>query len=235
MARSRSAAVTTIGILNIIFGSLGLLLGLCGVASLVLIYSMPPMSPGPGQPPVNLGRDIAEYMEKEIPGHSIISSVELAITFVMSVVLLVVGIGMLKRQGWARVAGIIYAGVNIVQLIVDVLYKVILEMPAMNRWAADFQRRFPAVAAGGSQAASQSVGQVVGVLFVVLEICYAVVLLVILFLPHVRAEFSGRRPFDDDYDDYDDRRSRRGSDDYDAPRGYRDDDDRGYFTRKRDD
>src|SRR5262245_54997688 len=113
MAVQRPASVTVMGILNIVFGSLGLLCYVCvGVMFLALMGSTAGFPGG-----VNPIQDMMNFMERQIPGYKAIMISSLILGFLLSVLLLVSGIGLLNMQGWARVLSILY---SIIMILVQI-------------------------------------------------------------------------------------------------------------------
>src|SRR5262249_43824487 len=133
--------VTTLAVLNIVFGSLGLIFGACGLLSMLVADSVTVASTG--QPRVSVFRDMVEYVEREGPGYGAITLVQAVYGMVMAVVLLASGIGLLKFQPWARLTAIGYAALNIVVAILDLIFKLVFVLPVMARWQADFESRYP--------------------------------------------------------------------------------------------
>jgi hypothetical protein len=122
-------------------------------------------------------------------------------------VLIVTGVGLLNRRNWARITCIVYSILNGILLIADVLFRLFFELPAQERWRADFLRRHPDMfflddGPGGDIYTNQ----IAAVVIAVLCLAYALTLLIVLLLPHVSAAFAPRRSYyDEDDDDFDTR------------------------------
>ncbi len=234
MARRRPTAVSVMAILNIIFGSLGLLLGICSGFGMLLIASVPAVPLTPGGPPVNITKDLFDFMEREIPGYNAITIAQLVIGYLLlSGLLLAAGIGLLNRQHWARIACIVYGAVNIVLLLMDLVFKLAFVMPAMTRWQMDFQRRF----AGPNPFTTNpflggSFQIVTAAITSLICIGYSALLITMMFLPQVRYWFERRPAYDFDRDE--DRFPPRERI-VDEPWGTSRDDDAGYYRRKGED
>jgi hypothetical protein len=217
--------VTTIGILNIIFGSLGLCVALVSVSSSA--FTNP------------LSRDLAAQWERElesaVPGYHVMHIVQLVVTSILSVGLLTSGILLLNMSSFGRILAIIWAILSIVSTVGFSVWQFAVVMPAVS----DLVRAAPFgnFAAEGFKA-TMVFGMFAGF---ALSLAYPVVVLALLGRSSIGRALAGagRDDYDDrgDYDrgrDYDRRR------DYDRGRDYdRDDDrdrDRGYDRdRGRDD
>ena len=211
MARRRSVAVVTMGVLNIIVASLGLLYVCClGLMMFVLLGSG---RSGPGGPPGSAEfRDHWEFMRRDLPlfGPAIIFGQIMGL--ITALVLLTTGVGLLNRQNWARLTCVVYCIFNILLLLADMVFRLFFMIPAQERWRDDFLRRNPGLFFLDNS--DIYVGQMFSIGIAVLCLVYAIVLLIILLLPRVAATFRPRPAFDRYEDDFDDtRRFRRDWDD----------------------
>src|SRR5262245_13884510 len=113
MERKRPAALTTIAVLNIVFGSLGLLCSCFYTLGVGVLMTATPNNPHPQL--ADLGR-IAEVLKREIPSYLPIE-ISMALYFVLvSSLLIVAGIGLLYIAGWARVLCFIFSVTTILAL-----------------------------------------------------------------------------------------------------------------------
>jgi hypothetical protein len=215
MARPRPAAVTTLGVLNIVLGSLGLLFGCCGGTGMAFMFNLSSSSSGSrGIQTVSPYQDMWDFMQRELPVYGAVTWASLVVSILMSAVLLAAGIGLLNRQGWARITCIVFGVFNILLVLADIVFRLAFVLPALDRWRIDFHRRYPWII---NDAHSSFVfGHVVTVICAAIWLIYAIVLLVVASLPHVGAACSPR-PFADDDDEDDDRDFKR------RPRRHRDD------------
>jgi hypothetical protein len=196
--QKRPTAVTVIAIINFVLGGLALLNLLCGGLALALLAWMAGNMPVPaGQP--NPFKEM-EGLFKSIPGFIPTVIAKTSLDLVLAIVLIVAGVGLLRMRRWARTACLIYAAVTILATLGYTVYNFAVVLPAMEKWQADFQAKMqpkgppgapaPAAPTGpppAFQAFTNKVGAVAGALF---GMAYAIVLLIVLNLAHVRAAFA---------------------------------------------
>jgi hypothetical protein len=115
MAVKRPAIITVVGILNTIFGSLGLLsIICCGPFSFFdtqqLMKAMAPQAAAAAQQP---GNENPMANMKDVPGYMTFVSAGLAVSALTGSLLLASGIGLLRMKRWGRALGFTYAIVGI--------------------------------------------------------------------------------------------------------------------------
>ena len=97
MARKRPTSVTVMGVLNLVFGILGLLAVLCGGGVVALavagLSNAPP--PKPGEPDL-VG--LFKAIDQEVPSYKIYMGASLVIGLILSIVLIVAGVGLLRMK-----------------------------------------------------------------------------------------------------------------------------------------
>ena len=226
MPRRRPAVLVVMGILNIVFGVLGLVCGVCGVAANSILFGIG-SSNSPGSAVV---RDMIDFLSARLPGYQAVEIGKAGLTFILGVLLIIAGIGLLSSQGWARWMTFVY---GVVMLLIQIAYPIFelgMVMPAIEEWKVSYlQRHNMAIPESPMSSSSASAGIVVGAFFFG---AYAITALIVMLLPAV-AEGCARNPVaaaagEEDYEpDYDDR-----GDDDDYPRrrpkrgrDYEDDDD----------
>ena len=111
MAVKRPAIISVVGILNIIFASLGLLTIICcGPFSFIdtqqMMKAMAPQGAAVGQQPAD-ANPMANM--NEVPGYTAFVGAGLVVGLVTSTLLLGSGIGLLKMKRWGRGLGFTYA------------------------------------------------------------------------------------------------------------------------------
>ncbi len=204
MARQRPTAVTVMGILNIVFGSLSLL---CLACSGIILLIMANQS-GLGNPVLEL----FEAMRREIPGYVPVTILSLTLGVLMAVLLIVAGIGLLNMRGWGRVLSIVYGIVTILTQIGAMIYQFAYVNPAMQRVHENLPPAFR-----GGMSGDPTFNAIMSMLGAILGMVYAIVLLIMMLLPGVSAAFgrggdnSGERYGHDrpeEGDDYERRRRR---------------------------
>jgi hypothetical protein len=224
MERRRPTAVTVMGVLNIVFGSLSLLCTLClGImflfVSALFSQPLPPMPQGPGMPPnVPPINEVWDLMRQQVTWLMPYLIGSLLVGLVLAIMLIIAGIGLLNMKRWGRVLSIIYAVVTIIVQVAETVAQIAYINPTMERAQQEalqkIAARNPAFPMGaqpmGMNGPMDNVWSIFGG---GLMIVYAVVLLVMMLLPSVSAAFSPRPPddyeLDDAEDDLPDRERRR--------------------------
>lgn len=222
--RQRPAILLIMGILNIVAGVFGLLCGACGlVANAGLSFMGGVQGPKGEKNPL---KELLDHMTREVPGYMAVEIGKPSLVLILSIIVIVAGIGLIMVQGWARWASVFYALATIVLHLFYTIYELAFVQPAFQRFITKQQGPF-----AGQQNPGQQIGSTIGVVLgATVFIVYALALLVVMFLPPVSAAFSGnsRRSRLEEEEDYDDRRTSprrsRGSDE--------DDEDQGRFYRR---
>jgi hypothetical protein len=193
MERKRPGALTAIAVLNIVFGSLGLICSCLYSLGVGVLMIATPNNPDPRL--ADLGR-IAEVLKREIPSYLPIE-ISMALYFVLvSSLLIVAGIGLLYIARWARVLCFIFSVTTILALGAYLAYIFIVFFPTLARIGGD--------PVEGQLSKALRLGGVG------LIIIYTIVLIVVLCQRSIASAFSPRtfgddhdqRGFDDEYDEY---------------------------------
>jgi len=206
MPRERPTAITTMAILNIVIGGLGMLCGLCGLGAPAASAGILKMAgAGAGDP--------MAVLNERVPGLFFWMFTKISLALVLSVLLVIAGIGLLNMKKWGRTLSLVYAIFTIPLQIAYVLFQILLVQPATKEAMAQIQP--PPMAPG--QAAGQQIGQQIGPAIGVvgaasLFVLYSVAVLVVMLLPAVTEAFAPPRLRDRrseegaDYDERDDER-----------------------------
>jgi hypothetical protein len=214
MARKRPTVVTVMAILNIVFGSLGLLCYLCAGAGFLILFAAINQA-GPQDRGVQALKELWAEVSREVPWMGAYFVGSMIFSLLMAILLLVSGIGLLNMKSWARALAIFYSLITIITQIVVLWLQLAYINPLMLRVNQNLMARNPAFQPGndpfGGGLMSNNLWSVIGA---VIGMTYAVVLLIMMLLPSVSAAFSGGRP----------------PDEYDLERGAEDDED---FDRER--
>jgi hypothetical protein len=188
MPRKRPTVLTVFGILNIVFGSLGLVCYSCIGFGLVVL-----LGGGLGaaqDPQLRLAKEAIDDMLRNVPGYVPAIVISLVLGVVLALILIISGIGLLYVQGWARIICIIYSIISILSQLGALVYRLAVLNPALERWANDFVMRH----GGGPMRENPGASNVWEIAVSVFFIGYAVALLVVMFLPQVSAAFAGWAP-----------------------------------------
>lgn len=191
----RPGGVTAIAIINIVLGSLGMLLGLCGIIGLVMMKDMMQQ----GGPLAQL-QEVQDALAKEVPLYNLMQILGIAVLVILSVAMLVTGIGLLSVQNWARVWSILFSVFAIGWECWEAAYQTIFVKPATKRFAL--------LNPPGMEVLTTILQFGLWILF----IGYALVVIYVLTRPHVRAIYTGTATYEDEgdrYGDEDDRQRRR--------------------------
>src|SRR6516162_6328253 len=143
MRRQRTTPILVIAILHLVGGSLGLLSSLCGIGSLLMMNTLGSTSPPtlapptfpvrPGQPaqlaPLPGANELMKYLQDNVPGYRAFTIGSLALSFLLDIMLITAGIGLLKVQPWARWLSVVYAPISIVNRIGSFVYQLIWVLP----------------------------------------------------------------------------------------------------------
>jgi hypothetical protein len=189
MTRYRPTAILVIAILHILGGGIGLfgscysivIMGAAGMSS--TSAPAPPLS-APPLPPSNATSSrtppaipntsqIMKYYEDHVPGYKLFTFAGLGVSFVLAVMLLASGIGLLKMQPWARRLSLAYAPLSILFHIISFVYQLILLMPVTHDLFAQISGPIPM---GAILEVATNIGFVVGFLV----IAYPIVVLVVM-------------------------------------------------------
>jgi hypothetical protein len=163
----RPTSVTVFGVLNLVFG----FLGICGVAAGALSFAIPqnPDMPNP----------VMEIMATNVV-YSTFTKVSLGCSAIATLVLIAAGIGLLGMKPWGRMASIgygIYAIVmGLVGLVINAVY---VSMPLMQQ-ASEMQ---------GPEAAGAIGGAIGGVVGGCIGLVYPALLLFFMTRPNVVQAF----------------------------------------------
>lgn len=172
--RGRPAAIVVFGILNLVFGTLGV----CGTAaSSAMLFIDIPRNPAIPNPALDLIQSNATYR--------LFVQVMMTLGTIFAVVLVVAGIGLLLSKAWGRTLSIVYGWYAILGIIIGMIaHWVFLMQPLLvDMWQADGN-------SGPNTAAF--VGIFGGLVGGCLGLIYPVILLVFMYRPALRDALAGR-------------------------------------------
>jgi hypothetical protein len=223
MPTQRPGALTAAAILCIIYGSLGAMSGVCGIAGMAL--------QGAGGKNLLAGNDPAqaemqkkmeEALERKLPGHAAFDLSYALLSLLTAIGLLIAGIGLLGVRPWSRMLAMTSAIAAMIPLILHALYLIVFVIPIMGEVAQVVQDALPQKGPGPQPA--QVIGVVKAVMigimvmlavFKVLWVIYLAVVMMLLSRPNIRAAFASVAPAD--YGD------KGGLQEKEMPTGYEDD------------
>jgi hypothetical protein len=228
----RPGAATAAGVLAIIYGSLGLLCGVCGLASLLIQGAGGNNMFFGGDPAqADLQKKLQDALARDLPAYEAVQIGGNLLGLIEAVALLVGGIGVLNMRRWARTLVMTFSFIAIASGIFQVYYQTVFVFPSMNNV---FQNELPGLLpAGPAPQAAQVMSvmrtmvtaiAVVTIVILVVVMIYLFIIIMLLARPHVRAAFASQDQMDYLESEREGERARR---DYDE------DDDWGRGERRR--
>src|SRR5262245_5895080 len=215
MIKKRPTVVTVMGVLNIVFGGLWMLLYLCIGLLFVVIFIAFGQANVARDPQLNELKELWSEMTREIPGLTVFLVLTVTLSVVLAIVEIISGIGLLRMKNWARLMCIFYGVVVILTSIASLVYRFAILNPGAERAAEKLVARRGVHM--GQDPMEGTFNNILEILQTVIGIAYAVILLIVMLLPSVSAAFTGRTALDESSD--------RGDDEYF---------DEGYERRRRD-
>lgn len=210
MPRQRPTSVTVMAILNMVFGGINLVSLLCvGAALLILVLVLNSLASSTSREAREF-REVFESLQREAPWMVWFLVALIAVSLIFSAVLFFSGLGLWRLRPWGRTASIVYALVTIVVQVGMVAFQIVLLNPAMSRWQQALLSRQSGPGTPppyNPMAGNEVVNNASAVLGGLLGLTYAVILLVVMFRPAVRAAFRGEEPagpprLEDERDEY---------------------------------
>jgi hypothetical protein len=181
----RPGAVLVVAILQICFGSLGLCGSLCGggaqLAGGAKVFTPP--AGAQAQP------DVEGMMRARVPYYTAMEYGGAVLGLIAGTVMLVSAIGLLKLRPWARYLTIGYACYNIVSSIFGFIFSLTVTLPVMREVWAEMRAdpKLPPQAVSVMNITETITTAMIYASFIFLV--YPIALLVVMFLPHVKAAF----------------------------------------------
>jgi hypothetical protein len=145
------ASIKVFGILQIVFGGLALLCSLLGALGLAMSFAMGGAAGGGAAAPnlkpqekemVEFQQSLPTIQDKQ-PGGKVVQYAQAGLDLVLSVVMIVSGIGLLQMQAWGRLLAIGYSVVSLLQKVFGIVYAVAFTIPATNQLIETFAPKFP--------------------------------------------------------------------------------------------
>jgi hypothetical protein len=195
MAQKRPAAVTAMGVLNLVFGGMNLL-GLCvgGGVLLLLVILFVNLPAPPGQPSLReqLGGLFQDF-DREAPAAKYLIIASVVFTTVMAAVLIVAGVGLLRMRHWGRTLSLVYAAAMLIYGPASAAYFSLDVAPRWQRLQQKFVEQQAArkpTAAPPPAMVGPELNAVQAVMGAVMHSLYPIALLVVLNLRPVREAFA---------------------------------------------
>jgi hypothetical protein len=174
----RPTSVKVIAVLAIVFGSLGVLAGLCSIPQYLGVQMSPNRNPV-----------IDAMREDKLLWDVTVAT--MAASVIIAAIELVSGIGALKLRPWGRRGLVVYAVTNIIVTLVGLGLQWTVFQARSDRLLAEVLRKNPQLNTPAMQTAMQ-VGKTTGMVFPVLFVIWASIVLLYMTRPRVKAAFEGR-------------------------------------------
>jgi hypothetical protein len=193
---NRPTAVLVIAILHFVFGGFGLLGTVCGGAYL-LVISLIPLPQPPGQAKIPTYADIMSAIDEKAPGFIAVTIGGMVFSLVLSVLMIVAGFGLVRMRPRGRTLSIVYATLSILTTLLSFVYNLVVAMPVMP---GVMEQMLPTGAAGpGNPQQAQAMQNMMRSIFNMsyyaglatpfIQMIYPVSVLIVMYLPRVRAAF----------------------------------------------
>jgi len=176
MTKQRPASLTVFAILNLVFGGLGLLCNVCGLASLAITPMLQKMAAQQQAQVGNKGgfdpQELQRHMEANIPAYVPFQWGQITLGMILSVALIIGGIGLLRMSPAAKWVCAGYAVVTISYQVGSMAFTLAFINPVMNDWMKSKGVQVPME----FFAVASIIGGLVGM-------TYSLVLLIFIMLP----------------------------------------------------
>jgi hypothetical protein len=136
--------------------------------------------------------EIQKFMEQRIPHYTVTLFGTMAFDLLLSCLMIAAGFGLIQMRRWGRNLSISYAVVSIVQKLFAFVYTMLVVGPTMTElYETMFQRLGPAGQPFGGFAKMGGTMASASAFFQLSYMIYPISVLVVMFLPSVRAAFRG--------------------------------------------
>lgn len=229
MKKQRPAIVSTIAIFNIIFSIGWGLFYCCGGGGMIVLISvfssLPPEDAKKGE--IQFLKELARSGVEHVPYITTYITLIFVVGAILSLLLLISGMGLLAMKEWARKLAIYYALFSISFIVFDIIYTITVLQPnavAMMTEMKEWSEKTPDLPPNIKDLFTQPVHEptivdMLGTVFTGgLEMVYAFVVLILLSLPTTKRAFSSTdspvsesshtTDADDDFGDFDRDRER---------------------------
>jgi hypothetical protein len=133
-------AAILVGVLHILVSMYGLLCGVCGGFK-SLMSSFATAIPDNGAQNWQISQ--LRYLQANVLGYSTMEWTRPFIILMLSVMILIAGIGLFSMHGWGRGLTLVCSVLMLLWQIADIAHRVIFVIPAEKAWVKDFEARGP--------------------------------------------------------------------------------------------
>jgi hypothetical protein len=132
-------AAILVGVLHILVSIYGLLCG-AGYGCWSLMTSFAASVPANG--PQNAATAQIRYLQDHVTGYSTMEWARPVVILLLSVMILIAGIGLFSMHGWGRGLTFVCSGLMLFWQVVDVGYRVVFVIPAEKAWVQEFEAKW---------------------------------------------------------------------------------------------
>jgi hypothetical protein len=217
MKKAKPTVAVVLGILHMVFGSLGLICNLCGMAGMGAIYfGANEIYKQASATEKKELEEIWQQLNDNVPGFIVYLFADLIGSMLLGLVLLIAGIGLLRVKPWARQLSIIWAVVRVIVVVATLIYTVAVVNPGtqkfgkdMEQWMEKMQKRqqrpgqpAPAKSPFGSGmggTGNPALDNMMSFVGAGISAAYAIVVLVLMLKPSTGHAFARYNSAEDDY------------------------------------
>jgi len=128
--RQRPTSVLVIAIFHFIFGGLGLMCNLAGIAEMLAGGSGVWFQSDPRQ--AQMQRDMEKTLEQAAPSVQLVTIADTVVSLCFACVLLVAGYGLVKMVPWGRSLSLVYGYAALIEKVALGLYTILVTLPLMG-------------------------------------------------------------------------------------------------------
>jgi hypothetical protein len=217
MNKQKPPVAVVLGILHIIFGSLGLICNICGMAGVGVIYfGANEIYKKAGPTEKKELEQIWNQLNESVPGLVVYLFADMIGSMLLGLVLLIAGIGLLRVRPWARQVSIIWAVVRFIVVVATLAYTVAVVNPGMQKFGKDMEewqqkmqkRQQPAgqpapakspFGGGMGGTGNAALDNIMSFAGAAISAAYAIVVLVLMLRPSTVHAFARYNSAEDDY------------------------------------
>jgi hypothetical protein len=193
-----------IAILHFVFGGLGLLMTVCGGVGQMAGGNAMMAGGGGGQATKQqkVAEDFQKAMQADSPAAQAVSYGELGFDVMLSLLMIISGVGLLRMQPWGRILSILYAILSIAFKVFVIVYTMAFVIPTLNTFVSGYPDKDAQVTA--MLQVMQVMMIILLVVVPVVTMIYPIIVLVIMLRPRIAAAFRGEAvgpPPEEDYRD----------------------------------
>lgn len=186
MAVQRPTAVLVIAILQLVFGSIGLICSLCNVAGQAAQGQLMQGNNAAQIEQRELEAKIERGMEERFAHAKLIQYGQIGLDVVLSVLMIVSGLGLLQLQSWGRQLAICYGVLSLLAKAIVVPFTMLVVMPVTQ----EVLEEMPVQPGGPDMGSIMGVVAGATAFFQLAQAIYPVTVLIFMFTKPVRDAFS---------------------------------------------